>query len=211
MGAADDPCGEGVVGAHCHRRADPVNPINPKLSKALSAFDIKHNFVASWNWRVPLGLSISGIARYSTGLPVTLVNNNNTSLLGTIPNGINNNGVDTPDFGPGNLMLNGNPRNSKPAFNTTLFSLPSLGSVGTASRRFFYGPGMANVDLALHKNWKLRERRLLELRVEAFNIFNHAQFYGAAAVNGNITSSSFGQVVAAAAPRLVQVAARFAF
>ena len=70
---------------------------------------------------------------------------------------------------------------------------------------------MANVDLALHKNWSLRERRALDLRVEAFNVFNHAQFYGAAAVNGNITSSSFGPVVAAAAPRLLQVALRFAF
>ena len=65
---------------------------------------------------------------------------------------------------------------------------------------------MTNLDLAFHKNWKLRERRSLELRVEAFNVFNHAQFYGAAAVNGNITSSSFGQVVSAATPRLVQVA-----
>ena len=70
---------------------------------------------------------------------------------------------------------------------------------------------MANVDLAFHKNWSLRERRALDLRVEAFNVFNHVQFYGAAVVNGNITSSSFGRVVAAAAARLVQVAARFAF
>jgi hypothetical protein len=31
-------------------------------------------------------------------LPVTLLNNNDTSLLGTIPNGINNNGVDTPQW-----------------------------------------------------------------------------------------------------------------
>ncbi len=191
--------------------SDPVNPINPSLSKALSAFDMRHNFVASWNWRMPLGLSISGIARYSTGLPVTLVNNNDTSLLGTIPNGINNNGVDTPDVGSGPLMVNTNPRNGRMAFNTALFSLPSLGSRGTAARRFFYGPGMANVDLALHKNWNLGERRLLELRIEAFNVFNHAQFYGAAAVDGNITSSGFGQVVAAAPPRLVQLGMRFAF
>ena len=147
--------------------------------------------------------------RATASLPATLFNNNDTLLLGAIPNGINNSGVDTPDFSSGNLMLNTNPRNGKPAFNTALFSLPSLGSVGTASRRFFYGLGMANVDLALHKNCSLRERPALDLRVEAFNVFNHVQFYGAAAVNGNITSSSFGQVVAAAAPRPVQVALRF--
>jgi hypothetical protein len=44
--------------------------------------------------------------------------------LGTVPNGINNNGVDTPDVSPGPLMLNTNPRNGKLAFNTALFSLP---------------------------------------------------------------------------------------
>jgi hypothetical protein len=43
------------------------------------------------------------------------------------------------------------------------------------------------------------------------NVFNHAQFYGPAAVNGNISSANFAQVVSAAAPRLVQPAARFTF
>jgi hypothetical protein len=47
--------------------------------------------------------------------------------------------------------------------------------------------------------------------VEAFNIFNHAQFYGPTSVDGNINSSSFGQVVSAAAPRLMQVALKFNF
>lgn len=42
-------------------------------------------------------------------------------------------------------------------------------------------------------------------------MFNHAQFYGPAAVNGNISSANFGPVVSAAAPRLVQLAAKFSF
>jgi len=203
--------------------AEAVNPLNPNLSKAISAFDMRHNFVASYNWKLPLvkllnrryrwaeGWSLSGITRFSTGFPVTLFNNNDTSLLGTIPNGINNNGVDTPNYVPGNLNINTNPRNGKPTFNTTLFSLPDLGKVGTAARRFFYGPGIANFDAALHKNVRLSESRSLELRFEAFNVFNHAQFYGPAAVNGNITSPKFGQVTNSAPPRLVQVAAKFYF
>jgi hypothetical protein len=47
--------------------------------------------------------------------------------------------------------------------------------------------------------------------METFNTFNHAQFYGAAAVNGNINGTTFGQVVSAAAPRLMQFALKFAF
>jgi hypothetical protein len=49
------------------------------------------------------------------------------------------------------------------------------------------------------------------LHIEGFNVFNHAQFFGAAAVNGNISSTGFGQIIHAAAPREVQLAARFRF
>jgi hypothetical protein len=203
--------------------AEEVNPLNPSLNKAPSAFDMRHNFVASYNWKLPLekpfhrrnqlteGWALSGITRFSTGFPVTLFNNNDTSLLGTIPNGINNNGVDTPDYTPGNLEVNTNPRNGKPAFNTALFTLPGLGQIGTAARRFSYGPGITNFDAALHKNARLSESRSLEFRLEAFNVFNHAQFYGPAAVNGNISSANFGQIVSAASPRLVQMAVKFSF
>ncbi|HUB34858.1 MAG TPA: hypothetical protein VMA31_17610, partial [Bryobacteraceae bacterium] len=203
--------------------SEAVNPLNPNLSKAISAFDMRHNFVVSYNWKLPFeklvhgrlrlaeGWALSGVTRLSTGFPVTLYNNNDTSLLGTIPNGINNNGVDTPNYTPGALEVNTNPRNGKPAFNSALFSLPALGQIGTADRRFFYGPGIANFDAALHKSVQLGETRTMELRLEAFNVFNHAQFYGAAAVNGNVTSANFGQIVSAAAPRLIQLAARFSF
>jgi len=47
--------------------------------------------------------------------------------------------------------------------------------------------------------------------VEAFNAPNHAQFFGAAAVNGNISSASIGKVISADSPRLIQVAAKFYF
>ena len=195
--------------------AEAVNPLDPRLSRAPSAFDLRQNLVASYDWKLPLGKlkgwSLSGVARFTTGLPVTLFNNDDTSLLGTIPNGINNNGVDTPDYTPGNLAVNHDPRNGRPAFNTSLFSLPSLGHIGTADRRFFYGPGMANFDIALHKTVPLAESRSLELRLEAFNVFNHAQFFGPASVNGNISSASFGEIVSAQAPREIQIAARFRF
>jgi hypothetical protein len=191
--------------------SEAVNPLNPNLSKALSAFDMRHNLVASYRVVLPRGWSLSGVARLSSGMPVTLVNNNDTSLLGTIPNGINNEGVDTPNSLPGDLKLNLNPRDGQPTFNTALFSLPALGQVGTAARRFFSGPGMEDLDVALHKNVRLTESRSLEFRLEAFNVFNHAQFFGPASVNGNISSPSFGQVVSAMAPRNVQLAVKFGF
>jgi|HubBroStandDraft_6_1064221.scaffolds.fasta_scaffold00253_27 hypothetical protein len=202
---------------------EEINPLNPALSKALSAFDVKHNFVVSYNYQLPFdrlfgaanrwtqGWAISGITRFSTGFPVTLYNYGDNSLLGTEPNGINNFGVDEPQYTPGSLALNHDPRNGQPYFNTSLFSLQPLGEPGNARRRFFYGPGIDNYDMALLKSVPLTESRSLQFRFEGFNIFNHAQFYGPASVNGNINSSSFGEVISAAPPRLMQAAVKFIF
>ena len=201
--------------------AEAVYPGDPGLSRAISAFDMTHNFSATYRYELPLtrfapdkprlvtGWQIAGLTRFGTGLPVTLVNNNDTSLLGTAPNGINNNGIDEPEFTEGDLRINHRPGRS--AFNTSLFSLPALGTLGNARRRFFYGPGVDNTDLALSKVTALHEATTLELRAEAFNVFNHGQFFGPAAVSGNISSANFGQIQTASPPRLMQLAARVRF
>ena len=83
--------------------------------------------------------------------------------------------------------------------------------MGNAKRRFFYGPGIDNFDMALQKGLQLSEGRALVFRFEAFNIFNHAQFYGPASVDGQVEDVNFGRIVNAAAPRLVQLSAKFSF
>ena len=56
------------------------------------------------------------------------------------------------------------------------------------------------------------ERKVhLQFRAEAFNVFNHSQFFGPSAVSGDISSPLFGQVVQAAAPRLLQLAGKLTF
>jgi hypothetical protein len=47
--------------------------------------------------------------------------------------------------------------------------------------------------------------------MEAFNVFNHAQFFGPTTVGGDVNSDNFGQVTSADAPRLMQAAVKFAF
>jgi len=202
---------------------EEVNPLDPALSKALSAFDVKHNFVVSYSYKIPFevlcrtsnrwteGWEISGITHFTSGLPVTLVNYGDNSLLGSEPNGVNNYGVDEPDYSGGALDLNHNPRNGRSYFDTAQFSENTLGTPGTAKRRFFYGPGMDNYDMALLKNVRLTESKSLQFRLEGFNIFNHAQFFGPQSVDGNIGSSAFGQIASADSPRLVQLGAKFFF
>jgi hypothetical protein len=65
-----------------------------------------------------------------------------------------------------------------------VFPDENLGQLGNAQRRIFYGPGTSNFDLTLKKDVRLGESKSLGFRVEAFNAFNHTQFYGPASVNG---------------------------
>jgi len=204
---------------------EAVNPFDPALSKALSAFDVKHNFVVSYTYRIPFeelfhkrnrlteGWEVSGITRFSSGLPVTLINYGDNSLIGAEPNGINNFGIDLPDYNGAPLDINKNPRNGQPYFNPADFSENALGTPGNAKRRFFYGPGLNNFDMAILKNVRLTEVKSLQFRLEGFNAFNHAQFFGPQSVDGNIgdLGTTFGQVVSVQPPRLVQLGAKFFF
>jgi hypothetical protein len=203
--------------------AEPVNPLNPSLSRALSAFDVRHNLVATFQCDLPRqgdgkplkwltdGWGLAGILRLTSGLPVTLLNNNDTSLLGTIPNGINNNGVDTPNWSGKSLSLNRNPRGGRAVFDAAQLTLPALGTLGNARRRFFPGPGMETVDATLSRTIRFEGVRAMEVRAEAFNLANHSGFFGASSVQGNISSSNFGQAVSAMPPRLMQFALRYRF
>jgi hypothetical protein len=202
---------------------EEVIPFNPALSYAISAFDVKHNFVVSYDYQLPFdqllhanrltkGWSLSGITRFASGFPVTMINNGDNSLIGTNPNGVNNSSIDEPDYDGGALHRNKNPRtNGNNYFATTDFSMNALGSPGTSKRRFFYGPGADNYDMAIAKTLPFTESKSLLFRVEAFNVFNHAQFNGPQAVDGNIGSSTFGEAISAAAPRILQGALKFSF
>jgi hypothetical protein len=203
--------------------ADILDPFNFNATRGLSAFDLKHNLVATYEYQLPLerlssrvkvltqGWTLSGITRASSGFPVTISTDLDNSLMGSLPNGVNNHSLDLPDFSSGRLNLNGNSRSGLPYFNTSLFSAPALGIFGDSRRRFFYGPGTFNTDLALLRSFDLSESKALQFRLEAFNIFNHTEFFGPAAVDGDFSSALFGQVVKAAPPRLVQVALKFTF
>lgn len=198
---------------------EQVMPLNPKLEWALSAFNVKHNFVTSYSYELPLeklfarsniltkGWVLSGITRFSTGFPVTITENDDQSLIGNTSVGPTGSS-DEPNFTPGKLLLQTDPRKGGTYFNTSLFSLENLGQFGNAKRRFFGGPGINTWDLALSKNIQFTESKSLEFRAEFFNVFNHAQFF---TPSGLINGGSFGVVTNARDPRIGQLALKFLF
>jgi carboxypeptidase family protein len=204
---------------------EQINPINPHLSRGLSAFDSTHNFVASYTYLLPIdklmwakrltnGWSVNGITRFSTGLPVTMVETDDQSLLGTAFGGPITLPVDTPNqIAPVHIF---NPRDTGGRyFSISSFGQSALGQEGDSSRRFFHGPGSNNWDFALIKDTSINERMNLQFRAEFFNLFNHTQFLNPSGITGFSggapTSASFGQVAGAQSPRIGQLSLKLNF
>ena len=202
---------------------DSTYPFDPRLSISLCNFDVTHNFVFSYNWILPFdrfvnpgwakkvvgGWSLSGITNFATGLPITLTENDDNALIGAnaVP-------VDVPNFLGGKVLDDTNPRHGNPYFNPTLFTNEALGQFGDSRRRFFHGPGLNNFQMALSKTTKITESKQLELRFEAFNLFNHPQFNNPdSEINDGLPSQggTFGLVTSARDPRIMQVGAKFLF
>jgi hypothetical protein len=87
----------------------------------------------------------------------------------------------------------------------------ALGTSGNSKRQFFYGPGEDNYDMAVAKKLQIKGSTSLLFRLDAFNVFNHAQFNGPSSVDGDIGSSTFGEAISAASPRILQGALKFNF
>lgn len=202
---------------------EQVDPYNYHQLDGPSAFDLKHNFVVSYNYQLPIALllerqnrwtrgwELSGVTHLATGIPVTFASQGDNYLVQVQNNGVNSTSIDMPNYDGAPLHLNHNPRNGRPYFNTAAFSPNALGTLGDAPRRMFYGPGMDDYDMALHKITSLGGDRTIEARIEMFNVWNHAQFYPDGSVDGNINDTNFGHVQKAADPRLGQVALKFNF
>jgi hypothetical protein len=201
---------------------DLVNFSNPRLSRGLSDTDVHHNFVASYIWAIPFdrafrgapkrltqGWQLQGITHFSTGFPIQMnQSGEDISLAGS-------SSTDMPDLvGPVKTV---DPRKVNPNCPTQsgagCYFLPqafahntTLGTFGTANRRFFHGPGLNNFDLGMTKRIPITEAKAIELRGEFFNVFNHAQFLNP---GGDIDGSSFGVVTSARDPRIGQLSAKF--
>jgi Carboxypeptidase regulatory-like domain len=193
--------------------------------RGISAYDVPNNFVASYTYELPFdklfrkdnrltrGWKISGITSLVNGVPVQILEPDDQSLMGNTGNSPFYGSTDEPELAEGNIRGDHNPRHGKPWFNTSLFSQEVLGTQGNSPRRFFHGPGVNNTDLALLKDTKITSTTSAEFRAEFFNVFNHAQFYGLGAVDGNFNDGpgNFGVIFGDNGGRIGQLAAKFYF
>ena len=89
------------------------------------------------------------------------------------------------------------------------FKFPEAGSQGTSERNVFSGPGYFNLDVAMHKSFRIRQSQAFQIRLEAYNVFNNVRF---GMPNTNLSSSEFGRITSTAGnPRKMQFALRYQF
>ena len=195
-----------------------------------------------FSWRTGFPQTITGVVDTSGGFT-----NPGVTGAGDVPPHANLTGQPVTTFDPrsqpGNLYFNpaafttaqcgdpqhplfdsnGNPIPCTPS--ATLFpstaqviANPALLTYGTAARGLFRGPSRTNLDMSASKKTAITERLQLEIRADAFNLFNHAEF---ADPITSIASGNFGKIVAtgtnavvgppAPLERILQLAARFTF
>ncbi|HVF26800.1 MAG TPA: TonB-dependent receptor [Pyrinomonadaceae bacterium] len=215
------------------------------LEKRRSRNDLTHVFKANAGYELPFGLGkrffsdgamsrilggfkVTGIATVASGRPVSIISARQTLNRGTRAN---RNTVDTtltldelrertglffdPDtgrpllFDPSLIAADGRA-------NSQFFSNPQPGRPGSLQLTPVSGPGYWNIDLGIIKRTPITENVNIEFRAEAFNAFNHTNFFlpidtTTELVRQNINNTAFGQITETFDPRIIQFAIKLNF
>ena len=135
--------------------------------KGNSDFDVRHVLTATLTYERERW-AVDGILRARTGFPINIVNAETYS-------GIAFANVFRPDVVPGKaLWLNDSSAAGGKRLNPAAFTPAGAQVQGDLGRNAIGGFGMWQVDMAVRREFKLRERRRIELRLEGFNLTNHA-------------------------------------
>jgi hypothetical protein len=218
----------------------PHNLDNRRANYGVLDFDRPHNFNINFVWDLPKatgnsglgyalnGWQLSGIYRYQTGGPFNVFAN----ITGLSSYGL----TGTQQVEGARIVLLKNPGSGNSddplrMFDTSAFAASSVGSMGFESGRNFMRVGPINSwDLALSKEFRVKERVRFEVRLDAFNAFNHTQLDGVNSTanfgspgsttitnlpfdaSGALTNiNGFGTISSVRPPRNLQLSARFQF
>ena len=177
------------------------------------------------------GWQVSGLGQWRTGRPITFSSGRGTvNRNGRSGNNTANTTLTIPEL-QDRTGLYYNPCNGLPLLldptlinigtcgatgptgngraNPAFFTHPAAGTFGRLSLTPVDGPGYWNVDAALIKRTRFKERVGMELRLEAFNVFNHTNF--SVGNDQDINSTNFGKITSAFDPRIFQLAWKFTF
>ena len=201
----------------------PQDSANTRAERGRSNFDVRQRLSVSYTYDLPFGKGqryahedgflssllsgwqTNGVVTLQTGRPFTV------ALLSDIDN--SNTGRSNLGFGANdrpNVTADARLSTRTPDrwFNTSAFAFPAFGTFGNAGRNTLDGPGFQNVNASLVKNTRLAESVTLQLRAEAFNLFNHPNFN---LPDNFLGSPTFGRILSAQSPRHLQFGVKLLF
>ncbi len=194
------------------------NPFNLASMRGRSNLDVGQRFVFSGGWEIPVGKGrafmssmtrtadaviggwqLGGILTLQGGFPFTPSMSSDPANVGFAyarrPDVIGTGKVDSCT--------------AQRCFNIADFRVPAPYTIGNAGRNILRGPGLANLDFSIFKNFNFTERFYLQFRAEAFNAFNHTQLNNP---NTNIElPASGGRIFSAKDARIGQFALKLYF
>ena len=215
-----------------------INSFDPGQARAVSDYDMTHQFNTNWVYELPFGRgmkwgngwnrgvdailggwTLSGLARWSSGLPFTVQNgfdfptNWELNGFGVLNSGSKaKTGVYTDCDGDPNIFagLKCGASASANDFVSANWSFPLPGQAG--DRNNLRGPGYFGIDVAARKSWKITERQALSFSGEAYNITNSVRFDAANAFPTIDSAGSFGKYSnTLTRPRVFEFMLRYSF
>jgi hypothetical protein len=197
------------------------NPFDLEAEWGPSLFDARHRLVASVSWLPRIsndlpsaaqavlgGWQVNGIASYNSGTPFTVSDSANVALQANSPpiSGFpasRPNLLGDPNAGPHTV----DEWLSRSAFER-LNLATQAGQFGNAGRNIARGPSYADVDVSLVRDFQVSSATRLQIRAEVFNVLNHVNL---GLPVGDLNSPSFGKILSAGAPRLMQFGVKWIF
>jgi outer membrane receptor protein involved in Fe transport len=186
-----------------------------RRDRGLADFDVDQRLVGSFVYDLPFGRGkrflsntprvvdillgnwqLNGIATFQKGFPYPIFAADIGGLLDNYSNRAD--AVGDPSKGFHQSIAEW--------FNTAAFAQPFQGVFGTSGRNILRAPGLNNWDVSLFKNFPITERVNLQLRLESFNTFNHAQWN---TPDHNVTDAQYGQITSARPGRINQLGGKF--
>lgn len=193
----------------------PMDSRNTNLDRARSGFDVRQRFVASYSWILPSprsgwkyvlgGWQTHGIWTFQTGRPFTVALPSELDQSNTGRTSLGFGANDRPNLVGDALAGGGTPERW---FNPSAFALPAYGTFGNAGRNLLDGPGLASMNIALHKIFSITEQTSLQFRAEGFNVLNRTNFNQPENFLGG---AGFASITSAQNPRLLQLGLKLLF
>ena len=207
-------------------------PFNRHADWGRCVFDTRHNFNTTLVYtsstkrgsalvnQLLSGWEVAPLVHATSGQPLNITTGKDQS--GTALNNDRPNQILSNVYAPVSNCASASSPFCVQFLNPSAFAANPVGTFGNLARNAFSGPGMVNVDVALSRIFKYRERYNLQTRLDAFNVFNHANFTGAISPAGTITgfstlstslasTATFGRVQSAFDPRILQVSMKLTF